>query len=123
MKILLDTHVLLWLVFDDPRLKPAMRDAILAADVLVSAVSVVEVSIKTAIGKLSVEDSIWEALLSAGVTPLPFTWTHGQAMRALPMHHRDPFDRMLIAQAMVEGCTLATLDSQIIRYDVALLGR
>lgn len=121
MKLLLDTHILLWLVFDDRRLHPAVRDTIAAADIHVSAVSVVEVSIKTALGKLVIDPDLWDRLHESGVTALPITWDHAQVVRALPLHHRDPFDRLLVAQAQVEGLTLVTADAAVKRYDVALM--
>lgn len=123
MKLLLDTHVVLWAVLDDPRLPPRLRDALTSADLFVSAASVWEVAIKTGLGKLDVPDTLWDTVRAAGVTPLPVTWAHAQGVRALPPHHNDPFDRLLIAQARAEGHVLASLDAQIARYDVDILGR
>ena len=100
-----------------------MRDAILGAETLVSAVTVAEVSIKTALGKLTFDEDLWGPLRETGVVPLPFTWDHARALRALPPHHRDPFDRMLIAQAQVENLTLVSVDAAMTRYDVSLLAR
>ncbi len=122
MRLLLDTHVLLWSVDADPRLKPALRDAIEAADeVFVSAVSIWEIAIKTALGKLVVAGDIESRALDAGCQPLPVTWAHGRDAGRLPPHHHDPFDRLLIAQARVEGLTLVSADRAFSNYDVALL--
>ena len=123
MKLLLDTHVVLWAVLDDPRLPDTFRVEIARADLYVSAASVWEVAIKSGLGKLTVPSDLWDNVRAAGVTPLPVTWAHAQGVAALPPHHGDPFDRLLIAQAGIEGCVLASLDGQIARYDVALLGR
>lgn len=123
MRLLLDTHVLLWAVLDDPRL-PARLCAALAdpaAEVAVSAATVWEVAIKTALGKLEVPEALWATVRAAGVRPLAVTWAHAEAVASLPPHHGDPFDRLLVAQARAEGMTLVSLDRQIARYDVALL--
>ena len=122
MRLLLDTHVLLWSVNADPKLKPALRDAIAAADeVFVSAVSIWEIAIKTALGKLVVAGDIESRALDAGCEPLPVTWAHGRDVGRLPLHHHDPFDRLLIAQARVEGLTLVSADRTFSHYDVSLL--
>jgi PIN domain nuclease of toxin-antitoxin system len=123
MKLLLDTHIVLWAVLDDPRLPTRLRDALGTAELFVSAASVWEVAIKTGLGKLDVPETLWDNVRAAGVTPLPVTWVHAQGVRALPAHHNDPFDRLLIAQALAEGHVLASLDTQIARYDVDVLGR
>ncbi|WP_281827229.1 type II toxin-antitoxin system VapC family toxin [Jannaschia rubra] len=122
MRLLLDTQIVLWSVLDDPRLTPACRDALSdrAHALHVSAVSVWEVAIKTGLGKLRVPPELWEAVRGAGVSPLPITWAHARAVEGLPRLHADPFDRMLIAQARVEGMVLMSADAQIARYDVAL---
>ena len=122
MRLLLDTHVLLWSMEADPKLTPAHRDAIEAADeVFVSAVSIWEIAIKTVLGKLVVAGDIESLALDAGCRPLPVTWAHGRDAGRLPPHHHDPFDRLLIAQARVEGLTLVSADRAFSHYDVALL--
>jgi PIN domain nuclease of toxin-antitoxin system len=122
MRLLLDTHVLLWSVGADPKLKPALRDAIEAAEeVFVSAVSIWEIAIKSALGKLVVAGDIESRALDAGCQPLPVTWAHGRDAGRLPLHHHDPFDRLLIAQARVEGLTLVSADRLFSHYDVSLL--
>lgn len=123
MKLLLDTHVVLWSVLGDKALPDRFRAALAdpEAEVFVSAASVWEVSIKRALGKLAVPQSVFDRAVEAGCTALPITWAHAQAVEALPFHHHDPFDRLLIAQARVEGLVLVTADRVFARYDVALL--
>lgn len=121
MRLLLDTHILLWALNDDPRLTAAMRERLGAADTLiVSAVSIWEISIKRASGKLLVRGDVMETARRAGCRPLPVTWAHGDAAGRLPLHHADPFDRLLIAQARTEDLTLISADRQFRAYDVAL---
>lgn len=123
MRLLLDTHVLLWWLLESPKLSPEAL-AILADpenDVLVSAVTHAEISVKRSLGKL---ESPWipDALLSDnGFDALPFTADHGRRMLDLPFHHRDPFDRMLVAQAAVENLPLMTADVHIRAYDIRIL--
>ena len=122
MSLLLDTHVLLWWLTDDDRLPERMR-AVLAdgeSEVLVSAASSWEISIKAALGKLSVPDGLREELRQQGFTELPITVEDGLAAGALPRHHDDPFDRMLIAQAARRGLQLLTVDRRFGDYDVRL---
>lgn len=123
MKLLLDTHILIWSVLDDPALSNRHRKVLTSAEVeiYVSAVSVWEVAIKRALGKLSVPMEIFDQAQRAGCQSLDTTWDHGRAVEALPSHHGDPFDRMLIAQANVEGLTLVTADRQFAAYEVDLL--
>lgn len=118
MRFLLDTSVLLWAMSDDPRLTDAVRNRIVAATVVrVSAVSIWEISIKVALGRLRIDvDALVERLPQAGFVELPVTWDHGRAVRALPHHHRDPFDRMLVAQALSEPLRLLTSDRLLTRY-------
>lgn len=123
MKLLVDTHVLIWAVLDDAALPERFRVALSdpAAKVHVSAVSVWEVGIKRALGKLSVPADLFDQAAASGCVALPITWDHASAVEALPPHHADPFDRMLIAQARVEGLTLLSADRAFSAYDVALL--
>lgn len=120
MKLLLDTHVLLWWLDDDPRLTPGARAAIgdPATDVLYSAASVWEMAIKMAAGRLEIRGDLTSALASTGFEALPIGVEHAVAAGALPPHHQDPFDRMLVAQALIEGLVIATRDPSIARYDV-----
>ena len=123
MKLLLDTHVLLWWLADDPALSPVRRSAIAdpANVVYVSAASAWEISIKRALGKLVAPEDLTGALSESELEQLPVTVAHAEVVGALPLHHRDPFDRMLIAQAQVEGRAVVTGDPVFGRYDVAIL--
>lgn len=123
MKLLLDTHILIWSVLDHPALSTRHRMALASTEVeiFVSAVSVWEVAIKRALGKLAVPMEIFDQARLAGCQSLDITWDHSRAVETLPSHHTDPFDRMLIAQAAVEGLTLVTADRQFAAYQVDLL--
>ena len=124
MRLLLDTHILLWWLMDDPKLSGALRAAIADGgnEVFVSSVSVTEIAIKQSQGKLTAPRELLLLLLSeAGFAELPLTSAHGEVLRDLPEHHRDPFDRMLVAQAQVEGLEIATADAAIRNYDVGVL--
>ena len=120
---LLDSHVILWLLTDDARLKAPLRATLVQAapQVFVSAASIWELSIKHALGKLPIPDDLVQATLASGLTPLPITLAHALAAGALPPHHRDPFDRMLIAQTQAGGPTLVTHDARMRPYDVKVL--
>ena len=121
MRLLLDTHVLIW--WDEGAgLSPASVQAIQQADqVYVSAVSGWEISIKSALGRLETKRSVIEAARDSGFEELPVRLLHTQALADLPPHHRDPFDRMLVAQARHEGLTLVTRDAALGAYDVRIL--
>lgn len=119
MRLLLDTHVILWQLSGDRDLSIAATTAIRDADaLLVSAVSFAEMGVKAAVGKLEVPGDIVDQVLRAGVRYLGLSPEHGLAVGGLPMHHRDPFDRLLVAQAQIEGLTIVTGDERIGRYDV-----
>lgn len=127
MRVLLDTHVMLWLVIDDSRLSENAKSIILhpANSLFVSAVSYWEVAIKVGKGKLNL-DGDWRALLANEFLLNDIHWLnisvdHCHALLALPFHHRDPFDRLLIAQAQQEEMHLLSRDRQFSAYDVALL--
>lgn len=121
MRLLLDTHVLLWAVLNDPRLTDAQAQAISEGEPYLSAASVWEIGIKRAIGKLDVPEELFDIAVDAGCRPLPISWTHAEAAAMLPPHHADPFDRMLIAQARCEGLSLASSDRKLVPYDVDLI--
>lgn len=123
MRLLLDTHVVLWLVQDNPRLKPTVRTAIGAAagGVHVSVASLWEMKIKAALGKLTLPSDLHAALLNSGMSFLPIGVRHIDALGGLPDHHKDPFDRMLIAQAQAEDLTLVSADRTVSLYDVPVL--
>ena len=119
---LLDTHVLLWALADVARLTPLVR-AVLdapATRVCVSVVSAWEMRIKSALGKLTMPDDLLAQLAEARFDPLPIPGVRPAAGTLRP-HHRDPFDRMLVAQAQLEGLTLVTHDARMRPYDVTML--
>jgi PIN domain nuclease of toxin-antitoxin system len=124
MNVLLDTHVLLWWLKDTRRLGPAARHLIRSpgTSIWVSAASIWEISIKAALGRLELREPFTEVmpreLERQGFRPLPITFQHALAVRNLPLHHADPFDRMLITQAQCEDLTLVTSDSRIGDYDI-----
>jgi PIN domain nuclease of toxin-antitoxin system len=122
VKLLLDTHTFLWWLADRPITKEA-RESI--ADpttfVAVSAASIWEATIKASIGKLRVPGSLVEAVTDSGFAALPISLDHAAVAGALPPHHRDPFDRMLVAQAVAEGLTIVTRDPAFDDYEVAVL--
>ncbi|MGE0394703.1 MAG: type II toxin-antitoxin system VapC family toxin [Vicinamibacterales bacterium] len=122
MRLLLDTHVLMWWFSDSRSLKAEARSAIASADVVwVSAVSALEVSIKARLGKLHAEGPVEAMARRAGFDELAVTLRHADHVRLLPPYHEDPFDRLLVAQALVEGATLVTHDRQLARYDVPVI--
>lgn len=122
MRLLLDTNALLWWLAGEG-LTGQAREAIAdpANPVAVSAVSAWEISIKKALGKLAAPDDLEHQVQAGGFTPLPITIAHGIAAGQLGRHHDDPFDRMLIAQALAEGLTIVTRDKRFVDYGVALL--
>lgn len=121
--VLLDTHALLWSVGDTERLSPAAREVLEAGDVraYVSAASIWEIAIKRAVGKLRVPDDLLEQVAAARFDELAITSTHATRAGALPLHHGDPFDRMLVAQAQSENLMLITSDARIAAYEVRVL--
>ncbi len=123
MKLLLDTHAALWWLADDERLgrTAAAHVADASNQVLLSAAVVLEVAIKRALGKLDVPDGFAATLLAAGALALPVAIEHAAAVETLPWHHRDPFDRLLVAQAALEGATLVSADDALRAYDVPVL--
>jgi PIN domain nuclease of toxin-antitoxin system len=123
VRLLLDTHAAVWLLTNDDRISESAVDhfADETNDVLLSAAVVLEVAIKRSVGKLEVRADIVERLREVGVRPLPITIEHAAQVEELPPLHRDPFDRLLVAQAMVEGATLLSRDAQLAAYDVPVL--
>jgi PIN domain nuclease of toxin-antitoxin system len=120
VRLLLDTHVLLWWMADDPALSAASRVAIAAAEnlIVVSAASIWEIRTKQAIGKLDLPSEFADVLSRQAFEPLSVTIAHAHGLCDLPLLHRDPFDRLLVAQARVEGLTIVTRDHAIMQYDV-----
>lgn len=118
MRLLLDTQVFLWFVADSPRLKARGRNVIASAEeVYVSAASIWEATIKAGLGKLQVEATeLVAAIGSSGFIELPVLAGHAAAVAKLPLHHRDPFDRLLVAQAIEEPLVLLTADPVLEKY-------
>jgi PIN domain nuclease of toxin-antitoxin system len=120
LKLLLDSHTLLWVAAG--RLKRPTRAAIESADqVFVSAATIWEIEIKRALRRLAAPADIVERVDGSGFDRLPITFEHAREAARLPMLHADPFDRLLVAQARLEGLTLVTADHEIVAYDVAVL--
>lgn len=123
MNLLLDTHVLLWWLNDDPTLSEKSRTSI--ADgrniVFISAVSVWEIRVKEALKKLKIPANFKTVLESQPFDSLDITHEHAHSIKGLPMHHNDPFDRVLVAQAKVEGFTLVTRDVHLKKYGIPIL--
>ncbi|MEO6115284.1 MAG: type II toxin-antitoxin system VapC family toxin [Pseudolysinimonas sp.] len=123
MRLLLDTHVLLWSRFDERRLTRAQGAAIRDPrnTIFVSSVSLAEMSIKVGLNKLTVPDGLVSGLGEWGANSLPFTAAHAAPLLTMPQHHRDPFDRMLISQAIVDDLVFVTADERCRAYDVRTL--
>jgi PIN domain nuclease of toxin-antitoxin system len=117
VRVLLDTHLLLWALSHPSKLSAATRKKIVAAEVFVSAASIWEVSIKSALGKLSANPGdVLAGIEPAGFSLLPITGEHAAKVAELPILHKDPFDRMLVAQASVEPMLLLTNDETLRGY-------
>jgi PIN domain nuclease of toxin-antitoxin system len=123
VRLLLDTHVLLWWLSDDVSLSPEAREAIADTNsrIAVSAASAWEIGIKNALGKLVVPDDLEQQLEANDFEPLPITIADGLASGRLPRYHDDPFDRMLVAQAQARNLTLVTRDLRLAEYGVSML--
>jgi PIN domain nuclease of toxin-antitoxin system len=120
--LLLDSNVIVWLSNKSPRLSANALDQIQTRpEVYVSAISALELSIKQMIGKLTLLGSVSEMIRKKNMKELPVTVAHGEAVQSLPLHHRDPFDRLLVAQAMVEGLVLVTADRMLLHYGIPIL--
>jgi PIN domain nuclease of toxin-antitoxin system len=118
MKILLDTHILIWWLAQDPKLTPVELEIIANPDnvIFVSAASAWEISVKKMLGKLDAPNDLPDALATNNFLDLPITIGHTQYLYQLPTHHNDPFDRIMIAQALAEELKFMTRDNQIRRY-------
>ena len=127
MALLLDTHAFMWFAEDSSRLSATSREAIRAEPVLrLSIASIWELSVKHALGRLNLiysdfEDSVLKYIEIAEVELLPIELVHTVQLNKLPHHHRDPFDRMLVAQAIVEELTLVTSDRRLSEYPCSTL--
>ena len=121
--LLLDTHVVLWWLEEPGLLRAEAREAIVHPnhDVYVSVASAWEMNIKSALGKLRIPDDLPQVLDANEFEVLDVTLSHAMGLRDLPAVHRDPFDRLLIAQARIEGLTIVTRDPRIGQYDVPVL--
>lgn len=116
---LLDTQIVLWAADEPARLSAEIARVIREErHVFVSAASIWEIAIKTSIGKLTVAQNLVERLIGFGFKELAVTWAHGQRAAELPNLHRDPFDRLLAAQSLVENLVLATTDRDLLRYPI-----
>lgn len=120
---LLDTHVLIWWLEDPSKISEAACEVIAkpAHTVYVSAAAAWEMGIKKAMGRLDFPADLADVLENGGIHTLPITLKHGLAAAELPAHHQDPFDRMMVAQAVMEDLVLITRDPMIQQYDVAQL--
>ena len=123
MNILLDTHVLIWALENNPTLSDISRHSIINGSnlVFVSSISVWEIGIKRSLGKLDAPDNLLEEIKEHRFTPLNINFEHAQLAGCLPDIHKDPFDRMLVAQAITEKLTLVTRDELIPKYEVSTL--
>ena len=122
MNLLLDSHVFLWWKLSDPRISGKVEDAIRKApEVYVSVATAWELGLKVNLGKLRLAEPVEQGVVSAGFRELPVTFRHTSTAVSLPMHHRDPFDRMLIAQALCEKLMIVTHDTAITQYEVPVL--
>ena len=122
MRLLLDTHVVLWWQTDDRRLGRQARQAIATADIVwVSAVSGWEASIKAAQGRLRLDEKFRILIAIDGFTELPVNLTHTERLLDLPPHHADPFDRLLVAQALAERATLVSHDRALEPYGAEMI--
>lgn len=127
MRVLLDTHALLWFLRDDRRLNRYAHDLIIAptTDVLLSVGSLWEITIKASLGKITLDEPFEELIPSRlaadRIEVLPVEVRHLAALRRLPFHHRDPFDRLFIAQAIAEGMPVITHDAVFAEYDVEVI--
>jgi PIN domain nuclease of toxin-antitoxin system len=123
MKLLLDTHILIWWLSQEQRLSQPEIDLISDSDnfIFVSAATAWEIAVKKMIGKLESPDDLPAALAINNFLELPITIEHSQKVYQLPLHHNDPFDRIMVAQAMSEDLTFMTRDAKIALYDIKII--
>jgi PIN domain nuclease of toxin-antitoxin system len=123
VKLLLDTHAALWWLAADDRLGAQALSELddESNPLLLSAAVIWEIAIKRSLGKLQAPHDLASTLVGAGAQPLAITLAHAAAVEALPWHHRDPFDRILVAQAIAEGASIVSQDDRLREYDVPLV--
>lgn len=122
MRLLLDTDIVIWQLEDDlSRLGTALEAVKAAEEIFVSAISFVEIAVKASVGKLRLPADLHQRVLESGVRILTVSPEHGLGIAEMPLHHRDPFDRLLISQARREGLTILTADPHFGAYDVPVL--
>lgn len=127
MRLLLDTHVFIWMMIDDTRLSATAKTALAdpANQLWLSAASVWEMSIKVGIGKLTLADPlpsfVSDGLVKARASELPVTIRHALRVATFPLHHTDPFDRIIAAQALDESMSLVTADAKLAPYGVSII--
>ena len=122
MNLLLDTHAVVWFLEGNDRLRSEARVAIESAErVYVSSATIWEMAVKVARGRLAAPSDFPDRLLDLGMLQLALEWEHARVAGGLPLHHRDPFDRMLVAQAIVERLTIVTRNEDIARYPVPVI--
>ena len=123
MNLLLDTHVLLWWLDDNPTLSKKAKEAIADGGniIFISAATIWEIRIKHSLGKLKIPRNFRKVLDLQGFEMLPISADHAHLVGELPIHHRDPFDRMLIAQAFFENFTLVSRDNRFKQYKVPII--
>ncbi len=122
MRLLIDSHVALWWLAADDSVGPVCGEQLRSADeVYFSAVTPWELGIKRSLGKLVYPDGLADELVSAGFVELPISAAHAEQAPDLPHHHRDPFDRMLVAQAQVESLVLVSADRSLRPYDIEII--
>ena len=119
-RLLLDTHVLQWSLTGSRKLSQRAREVVEdpRSEVFVSSISGWEIALKRALRKLQAPDNLEASIKKQGFTPLPLTFRHAEQAGTLPPHHGDPFDRMLVVQAQIEGLIVITRNRHISRYDV-----
>ena len=123
MKYLLDTHSLLWTIFEPDKLSAEAQEIILDRNniICISIISLWEISIKQNIGRLNIPDKFYEVVRQGGFEILSLTISQIEQYKTLPLYHRDPFDRMLIVQAQQHKLIFITRDSEINKYDVKIV--
>ncbi len=122
MKLLLDTNIVIWTLADSKELKERTRKAMQNAEICyVSSISIAEIEIKKSIGKLKIEDGYVNSILDSGFVKLQYCFKSAELLGGLPFHHKDPFDRMLITQALANNLTFLTNDDVLKNYNVPLI--